>query len=69
MDNFEIPKLAQGTQTPLIAQLELDEMKRRKEEYERKRQFRHDWLIATFSALSGAIFGFLASLVFWLIEK
>lgn len=69
MDNFEIPKLAQGTQTPLMAQLELDEMKRRKEEYERKRQFRHDWLLAMFSALSGAIFGFLTSLAFWFIEK
>ena len=44
-------------------------IKQRKEEYERKRQFRHDWIIATASAISGAILGFLASLIFWLIEK
>lgn len=64
----ETPKLAKGTAIPesVLIEQELKELKR---EYERKRQFRHDWLIATFSAVSGAIFGFLTSLIFWLIEK
>ena len=61
----EFPKLAQGKSFPVMEY----EIKRAKEEYERKRQFRHDWLIATFSAISGALFGFLTSLIFWLIEK
>ena len=62
---FEPPTLAQGKSIPILE----SEFKQRKEEYERKRQFRHDWMIATASAISGAIFGFLTSLVFWLIEK
>ncbi len=64
----EIPELAKGTAIPqnMLAEKELRELK---QEYERKRQFRHDWLIATFSAVSGAVFGFLTSLIFWLIEK
>lgn len=64
----DIPSIAKGTAIPssILAEYEYKELK---QEYERKRQFRHDWLIASFSALSGAVFGFLTSLVFWLIEK
>lgn len=69
VDDLKIPNFAKGTQTPLMNQAIYDEAKRYKEECERKRQFRHDWLIASFSAISGAIFGFLSSLIFWLIEK
>ena len=65
MKYFEPPTLAQGKSIPILE----SDIKHQKEEYERKRQFRHDWIIATISAISGAIFGFLASLVFWLIEK
>lgn len=35
----------------------------------RKKQFRHDWKIAIFSTLGGAIAGFLTSLLFWLLAK
>lgn len=34
-----------------------------------KKQFKHDWLIAATSSISGGIFGFLASFIFWLITK
>lgn len=68
LENINLPKpprLAEGKSLPVMEY----EIKLMKEEYERKRQFRHDWLIATFSAISGALFGFLTSLIFWLIEK
>lgn len=63
-----IPSIAKGTAIPsgTLARYQYEELK---QEYERKRQFRHDWLIASFSALSGAVFGFLTSLLFWLIER
>lgn len=64
----DIPGIAKGTAIPAgaLARYQYEELK---QEYERKCQFRHDWLIASFSALSGAVFGFLTSLVFWLIER
>lgn len=65
----EMPKLAKGTSVPQMNALKEAEIQHLKEEYERKRQFRHDWLIASFSAVSGAVFGFITSLIFWLIEK
>lgn len=33
----------------------------------RKKQFSHDWKIAIFSTLGGAVAGFLTSLLFWLL--
>lgn len=65
MKNLNIPDIAQGKSIPFLEY----EIKQQKADYERKRQFKHDWMIATASAISGAIFGFLTSLVFWLIEK
>lgn len=41
----------------------------KREEEIRKKQNRHDWLIALFSILGGTFSGFVTSLVFWLIEK
>lgn len=67
-NNFKIPEtpnLAQGKFNPILEY----ELKCAKEEYERKRQFRHDWVLALFSAVSGAVFGFLTSFIFWIIEK
>lgn len=68
MNEHEIPNVVHDV-TPLMNEVKYQEALRMKEEYERKRQFRHDWLLATFSTVSGAVFGFLGSLVFWLIEK
>lgn len=64
-NNIRLPysKIANGELLPYSYYQEL------KKETERKRQFRHDWLLATFSALSGGVFGFLTSLIFWLISK
>lgn len=38
----EIPKLAKGTSVPQMNALKEAEIQHLKEEYERKRQFRHD---------------------------
>lgn len=64
----EIPKLAQGKVDigNIVARTEYEQLKA---EAERKKQFRHDWLIASFSVVTGAISGFLGSLLFWLISK
>lgn len=61
----KMPDIANGTKVPYgMLEKQLEESK---QEYLRKKQFRHDWLIACFSCVTGAIFGFLASFVFWLI--
>lgn len=65
----EMPKLAKGSSLPQMNALAEAEFQQLKQERERKKQFRHDWLIASFSAVSGAVFGFITSLIFWLIEK
>lgn len=43
--------------------------KQAKEEAEKKRQFRHDWKIALFNTLGGALAGGLVSLIFWLLQE
>lgn len=68
-NNFKIPELAKGTTLPIMENIEMLEYRRMQEEIERKRQFRHDWMIATFSSVSGAVFGLITSVIFWLIEK
>lgn len=40
-----------------------------KQERLRKKQFRHDWMIAVFSTIGGAVAGFITSLIFWLLSK
>ncbi len=35
----------------------------------RKKQILHDWRIAIFNTLGGAVAGFVTSLIFWLITK
>ncbi len=67
MKNDLTPNLAKGTQIPESAAMYIMDKEERKAE--RNREFRHDWLIALFSSISGGIVGFLASLVFWLLTK
>lgn len=62
-----IPRLAKGTDMP--ASLAMLEMKKAEERALRKKQYRHDWLIALFGVLGGSVAGFLTSLIFWLIGK
>ena len=64
MDN--IPKLSSGTVVP--DNILLEQYKEAREEAYRKKMIRHDWMVASFSALSGAIFGLLASIAFWIIS-
>lgn len=67
MSEFKIPEYAKGTIIPnsvLARQLEEE-----KEKALRRKQFIHDWKIAIFSTLGGAIAGFLTSLIFWLVSK
>lgn len=52
-----------------FAKAKQDIAQRKYEERIRKKQNRHDWLIAIFSVLGGAVSGFLTSLIFWLITK
>lgn len=47
----------------------IQESQKKIDDERQKKQFRHDWLIASTSAISGGVFGFLASLLFWLITK
>ena len=63
----EIPNIAKGTAIP--ESIELLQLEKEQQEYERKREFRHDWLIASFSIVTGTISGLLGSLIFWLIAK
>ena len=35
----------------------------------RKKQIRHDWKIAVFNTLGGAVAGFVTSFIFWLITN
>lgn len=63
----KVPNFATGAVIP-NGVLEV-QLKEAKEAALRKKQFRHDWMIACFSSVTGAIFGFLASLIFWLIAN
>lgn len=45
----------------------LEQIETKKEE--RKAAYTHDWRIAVFSSIFGAIAGFVTSLIFWLITK
>ena len=49
--------------------LEARREQREKEHQEllRKKQFRHDWFIAIFGTLGGAVAGLITSIIFWLI--
>lgn len=38
------------------------------EEEKRRREYRHDWRIAVFSVIGGAVSGGIVSLIFWLVE-
>ena len=62
---MNMPKLATGKWVPVTEQ----EIKAKKEEYLRKKQYRHDWKIAIFGVVGGAASGFVSSLIFWLIQK
>lgn len=66
-DKTSIPKLALGVVEPDEAKYL--RFKEAKEEELRKKQFRHDWLLACFSSVTGAVFGLGASVIFWLITK
>ena len=67
MKKISIPQLA--TRHFIPASLEAKILEEEKEEELRKKQFRHDWLIAIFSTIGGAIAGFVTSLIFWLLTK
>ncbi|MBQ2775427.1 MAG: hypothetical protein IJF40_06050 [Clostridia bacterium] len=67
LKDVRIPQLATGKFVPPGVDVQI--MKEQKEEYLRKAQNRHDWLVALFGVVGGGVMGFLASLLFWLIEK
>lgn len=64
---LNIPDIANGSVIPHSIKEKL--ISEEKEKTLRKKQFHHDWIIAISSAAIGGIFGFLSSLVFWLITK
>lgn len=61
------PKLAKGTVLP--ESFLMSELKKAEENKARKMQYRHDWFIAIFGVLGGAIAGFLTSFAFWYLTK
>lgn len=55
-----------------LAYLDSLEMQEKQELHEKKlkkMQFRHNWKIAIFNTIGGAIAGFITSLIFWLLTK
>lgn len=55
------PKFSKGTEIPVSVYLkEMDEAKARAE---RKEKYRHDWAIAIFSFLGGAVSGLITTLI------
>ena len=64
---LDLPDIAKGKILPPAIQQKIHEEMMDKEL--RKKQFRHDWLLATFSAVLGGIFGFIASLIFWIVTQ
>lgn len=65
--DFEMPEIAKGTVMPNVVVEK--ELKESKETALMKKQYRHDWIIAIFSTLGGAIAGLITSLIFWLLTK
>lgn len=67
--DFNVPNLAKGTVIP--DSVKLKEVEEMKEHQLKKQQFRHDWLIAIFSSLTGlitgAVSGVLASIIYNII--
>ncbi len=61
LDNPKIPDLANGKEPDEARYLRFKEAK---EEELRKKQFRHDWMIACFSGVTGAIFGLITSILY-----
>ena len=59
--DFKLPEMSKGTIIPgkIIEQ----QIKEAKEEELRKKQWRHDYHVALFSAAIGALFGFVTSLI------
>lgn len=64
-----IPNLAKGTSVPLQTGKLEAELKEAKEKEIRKEGYKHNWKVAVFSSVFGAIAGFIASLIFWFIES
>lgn len=64
---MKIPELAKGTVIPEGIHNHL--LKEAKEEELRKKQFKHDWYLAFFSIISGAVAGLISSFIFWLITN
>lgn len=63
--NFVAPKLASGKVLP--DGLEHALFEKEKEEFLRKEQRRHDWLVASFGVIGGGVMGLITSLLFWFI--
>lgn len=59
--------MANGTIIP--DGIKYNEFKELKESALRKKQFKHDWLLACFSIVTGAISGIISSAIFWLITS
>ena len=64
---LDLPDIAKGKILPPAIQQKIHQ--EAKEEELRKKQYKHDWRIAIVSSALGGIFGFLASLAFWLITS
>ncbi|MBQ7799654.1 MAG: hypothetical protein IJ370_04105 [Oscillospiraceae bacterium] len=66
--DFQVPKLATGTVLPEggLSNAKISELK---EEAKMKKQFAHDWKIALFGTIGGAVSGLITSFIFWLITK
>ena len=65
---FQYPKLATGKVLPEEG-LSNAKISNLKEEAKIKRQFAHDWKIALFGTIGGAIAGLITSFIFWWITK
>lgn len=65
--DFKLPEMSKGTIIPNgIANQQLKESK---EEELHKQQRKHDYLVTILGGISGAIFGLITSVIFWLITK
>ncbi len=66
--NFRVPKLATGKVLPEngLSNAKISELK---EETRIKKQFAHDWKIAVFGTIGGAVSGLITSFIFWWITK
>ncbi len=57
LEYFDHKRVAQAAEVAALAQ----------KEQELQDKYRHDWLIAAFGTIGGAIMGLITSIVFWLI--